>query len=100
LLGLAVGPEVVVADDEGLQDLIELGERELRWCGELAVDELARQRGQEQLVHGREEPLDFPPALRRSGRTVNELDVQVRAHLVHVAAGEVGPVIAVIPTSG
>ena len=43
---------------------LELGERELRWCGGPAVDEVARQRGQEQLVHGREKPLDFPPALR------------------------------------
>jgi hypothetical protein len=31
----------------------------------------------------------LPPALRLAGRTVNELDVQVRADLVHVAAGEV-----------
>ena len=92
--------EVVVADDEALQGLIELGERELRWRGGIAVHKMARQGGQEQLVHGREKSLDFAPALRLTGRTVDELDVQIGADLVHVVAGEVASVIAVIPTSG
>jgi hypothetical protein len=90
-----VGTKVVVADDEGLQGPIELGERELRRCGGPAVHKVARQRGQEQLVHGREKSLDFAPALWLTSRAVDELGVQVRADLVHVAAREVAAVVRI-----
>jgi hypothetical protein len=52
LPGLAVGTEMMVPDDVGLQGLIELVERELRGCGGSAVPEAARKHGQEELVHG------------------------------------------------
>jgi hypothetical protein len=50
---------------------------------------MAGQAWQEQLVHRLEEALDLAPPPRLTGRTVDELDVEVGAHLVHVVAGEV-----------